>query len=645
MYNLVKTPADFPNIAAAQFIGVDTETYDPDLKEDGPGWARDRGHIVGVSLAVPEGDSWYFPLNHKVEKQDNLPWDATIEYLSEVLGQRRIKIGANCMYDLGWLWHTGIQAHPDLWFDVQFAEALIDSNVKSTSLETLGQKYFKKGKSGNAVYEWGARHYYGFADAKSQGGNIYRIPASVVSEYACEDAALAMNVFIKQQDALAGLKLEELFLMECKLIPILVRMRMRGIPVDKYRALEVIEDLQTGEKILRDKLFQMAGFAVNINASASLAQLYDKFKIKYPRTEKGNPSFTAPWLLAQKDNVSKSINDIRKIHKAYNEFLQQGIMDRLLPSQHKICPQLHPLKGEGGGTLTGRFSSSKPNGQNIPSRDDVLAPLIRSVFVPEEGFDKWLKFDYSQIEYRMFAHFSKELNIPGASALVSAYQDPSADFHKLVGSFIGGNVPRSYVKCINFALLYGAGTDKIRSMLKDIGSEQDPDRFIALYHDKFPLTKRVMQAISQRAKDSGEIRTLLGRRVAFNLWAAKDFKSKPLVYGEAADAYGEANIEVANAYKAVNYLFQGSAADYLKMAMVKAYEAGIFDVVGYPHITVHDELDFSYRDDMREAFVALQDIMEHAIPLNVPMVAQAGLGTHWGNVKDTDLRVLPATHP
>lgn len=631
MHKVITNPSDFPNLDAAVILGVDTETRDPYLIDDGPGWARKAGNIVGVSLGTIDGDAWYFPLKHTVETKDNLPWDVTVEYLSKVLSRPISKIGANCMYDLGWLKESGIKCSGP-FYDVQFAEALLDGNARSYSLDTLAKKYTKRGKLGNQMYEWASKHYRGQAVAKDQGGNIYRCPPRIVGPYACEDAVLPIEIFQQQQYALEQADLLSLFLLECDLIPLLVDMRFRGMPVDTIAAEEARDLLIESERIQRDMLHDLAGFNVNVGSSRDLAKVFDKLGLSYPLTDKGNPSFTANWLEAQHNQVATLVNNIRKTNKARSTFIENAILEKCV--SNKIYPSLHPLRSDGGGTITGRFSSSKPNSQQFPSRSDIMAPIIRGVFVPEEGYTHWAKMDFSQIEYRMFAHYSEDED------LIQAYSQEGADFHSLVGDILGGHIPRKYVKSINFAKLYGAGTKKIKEMLEAQGESFDPGEFIKLYNERFPAAQALMDHVANIAKQNREIRTILNRRTVFNQFIPAGLKpgeyAKPYPYGQAFRIYGP-NLEVAYTYKAVNYLLQGSAADLMKKGMVDAYKAGIFDKIGVPHAVVHDEYGLSYHPDLRNEFIEFKQIIENAVQLRVPVIMDCDIGPNWGNVKEFDL--------
>ena len=617
-YNTDWTPPSFPNLSGVKVLGLDTETYDPAMKDAGPGWARGDGNIVGVSISTGDA-SWYFPIKHTVQKELNMDPVQVKNFLNDVLGTHIPKVGANLQYDIGWLEHEGIYVSGDL-YDIQFAEALIDDTAKSYSLDSLANKYIGESKVTKDLYNWSHKAYGG---GKDQRANIYRCPPSLVGPYAEADAHLPIQILKLQWKKLQELGLVNLFKMECDLIRVLIGMRFRGMNIDHDRA--EIAEKAINDKIseLRSELKRHAGFEVSVNSNSDLVRMFDKHGQPYPRTEKGNPSFVKDWLNTNEYVGAQLVSGIRKYEKAIGTFIRGAILDKQIDG--KVFPSFHPLRGEWGGAVSGRFSSSKPNAQQIPSRDDELAPLIRGIFVPDEGC-QWCKIDYSQIEYRFFAHFSQ------AEWLIEAYMDPTADFHDVVREMIGFTGHRTPVKSINFGLLYGMGKDKLIQTLSTMGLNISGEEFLKIYHDKFPEARKLLHECSDTAQRTGEIRTILNRRNTFNLFEPAHEWSTPLPYYQAIKRYG-VNIKRSMTHKALNRKLQGSAADLMKKAMVLAHKEGIFDRIGYPHVTVHDELDLSYHPDMKEDFDLLKEIMESAIPLNVPVLADPEYGPDWGHVK------------
>lgn len=618
-YNTVWEPPEFPNLTGAKVLGLDTETFDPGLLTAGPGWAREYGHVVGVSIST-EDKAWYFPIRHTVQKELNMDPVQVFKFLNDVLGTGIPKVGANLQYDVGWLQQEGVHVAGSL-YDIQFAEALIDDVAKSYSLDTLANKYIGESKVTTDLYDWSREAYGGEYDQRK---NIYRCPPSLVGPYAEADAHLPIQILRLQWQEMKRFRLIDLFKMECDLIRVLIGMRFRGMNIDEDRAAHAEKMIQQKIQSLRDKLKNHAGFNVAVNANRDLQRMFDNHGQSYPRTAKGNPSFVKDWLSTNEYEGAQLVSNVRKYEKAIGTFIRGAILDKQVNG--KVFPSFHPLRGEWGGAVSGRFSSSKPNAQQIPSRDDELAPLIRGIFVPDEGC-QWCKIDYSQIEYRFFAHFAD------AEWLIQAYQDPKVDFHDVVREMIGFTGHRGPVKSINFGLLYGMGKDKLISTLSTMGLDISGDEFLKMYHDKFPEARKMLYGCAKHAQDKGEIRTILNRRNTFEMYEpVDDFTAKPLPYAKAIRQYGT-RIRRSQTHKALNRMLQGSAADLMKKAMVNADKEGIFKRIGYPHVTVHDELDLSYHPDMKEDFDLLKEIMESAIPLKVPVLADFEYGINWGNLK------------
>lgn len=644
-----KAPTEFPNLFNEKIIGLDIEGYDPELRTHGPGWARGVGHVIGVSVATAER-AWYFPFAHETQPEDNMDREAVFLYLRDLLGRNMPKVGANLIYDTGWLQQEGITTKGTL-YDVQYAEALLYDTARSYSLESVAERHLGVGKESNALYKWCARSFGGKPDG-NQRKWMYKTPPCLAGPYAEADANLPVKILLKQYELLRQAGMWDLFQMECDLIPVLQGMRFRGLPISVERAEQVEVDLEIKQFAAQQELNTFAGFDVGVHKNKDLQRLFDTAGIKYPITAKGNPSFTAKFLSTNASTPSLAIQNVRKLQKAKTTFIRNAILNKHVNGV--LYPSFHPLRGEDGGAVSGRYSSSMPNAQQIPARDQILAPLIRSLFIPEKGFPGWLKLDLSQIEYRFFAHYSND------TKLITEYQDPKTDYHDIVSGFLQHLLIRKIVKNFNFMSLYGGGKDKTIAMIGEALSTLQVEEmlvkfelkfskkdaldvlaihFINLYATSFPAAKRVMQECSTKASTTGEIRTILNRRSTFELWEpAGRRKGFALPFAQAVESYGT-NIRRHKTYKALNRKLQGSAADLLKKGMLDAYKEGLFapDRLGFPHVTVHDELDFSYHPDQREDAYLLKIIIENAIKLKVPVIMDAEVGTNWGNVKEIDL--------
>lgn len=630
-----KPPREFPRLSEAPCLTIDVETKELDF-EHGPGWARGKGHIVGVSVGA-EGRNWYFPVRHEVEASDNIDPAHVFAWLRDVLSNpRQPKIGANLLYDVGWLSEEGVHVAGQL-YDVQFAEALLEETAR-TNLDDLGEKYLGSGKDTNLLYQWCADYYGGKVNG-GQRSNIWRAPPRLVGPYAEGDVDLPARILPYQWERLEREQLLPLFHMECDLIPLLVAMRRAGARVDISKAERVKDGLRAKEREIADQLRILVGTEVNVNASDSIKKAFERCGVPPPLTKEGKPTFTKDTLKNVDHRLAELILEQRKIAKVSGTFVQSYILDAQVNG--KIFCQFHPLRGDDGGTRSGRFASSDPNLQNVPSRDEELAPLVRSLFVPDEGHACWRRYDYSQIEYRFLAHFAQG---DGSDALRRKYhEDPLTDYHvhtqQLVEARTGQRISRKPIKNINFGLIYGMG---IAKLTRSLGLEDKAGKeLFEAYHESAPFAKATMDFYSTQAMNYGYVTTVLGRRSRFELWEPDDREDgggwrkrgerKPaLPYTAALRAYGR--VKRAMSHKALNRVLQGSAADLMKAAMLQCWKSGVFDVTGVPRLTVHDELDFSDPGGCEDAFSFIQHTLENAIPLLIPVKAELEIGPDWGNV-------------
>jgi Mesyanzhinovviridae DNA polymerase len=641
-----KPPRELPNLSQARTLAIDVETKEPELADfkgpygdripgKGPGWARGRGQVVGVSVGTDDGARWYFPVRHEVEPEDNLNPAHVFPWLAHELGRvHQPKVGANLAYDCGWLRQEGVMVKGEL-VDVQFAESLLAEDSR-TALDTLGVKYLGEGKTTNALYDWAAAYYGGNATAEARRF-IYKCPPRLVGPYAEGDVDLPLRIIKKQFPLLQSQGLLDLFRLECGLIPLLIEMRFAGVSVDVGRAEELREVLISREAKIQAQINAIAGKEINSNSADELAPVFDRLGIYYPRTAKTDkPSITKPFLEGlQGCEFADLIKELRGASKLRGTFLESYILGSHVNG--KIYCQFHPMRADAGGTRSGRFSSSTPNLQNIPSRDPELAPLMRGLFVPDAGHWCWRKYDYSQIEYRFLAHFATG---PGSDELRAQYNaDPRTDYHvftqELVAEILQMAIARKPIKNINFGLIFGMGKGKLQASL-GLGEDAAAEFFEA-YHAAAPFAKATMEACSMEAELYGSITTILGRKSRFDLWEPDEYgedRGFPLPYRDAMEAYG-GNIRRAMLHKALNRRLQGSAADLLKTAMLRCWQSGAFAATGVPRLTVHDELDFSDPGtrESREGFREVKRILENALPLRVPVIADEEAGADWGHVE------------
>jgi len=427
---------------------------------------------------------------------------------------------------------------------------------------------------------------------------------------------LTLKLWDKLQKGLEVENLQPIYDLESSLIPLLIEMRWKGVRVDTDKAEQSVISLKKQEKDCIKQIKYKYGVDVDVWASTSVAKAFDKAGLTYPRTQKTNaPSFTGKWLESLNHGLPKLVVQARKLQKIRSAFIENMILEH--SHKGRIHGQMHPLRGDSGGTVSGRFSYSTPNLQQVPARDPVLGPLVRGLFLPEEGH-KWGAFDYSQQEPRLTVHYASKMKLPGAEEAVSAYKDDDADFHQIVADMAG--ISRKDAKVINLSLSYGMGKNKL---IQALGiNELEADALFNNYHSKVPFIKELTLSCSRKAENVGYIKTLLGRRCRFDKYEPRNEKDTALPYEQAFDEYGP-NIRRAFTYRAFNRLIQGSAADMTKQAMLDMWNEGIV-----PHIQVHDELDVSVQN--KEESRKIVDIMENCVDLAVPSKVDAEIGDTWG---------------
>ena len=603
-------PDVFPQFSETETVAIDLETYDPHLMTCGPGWATGRGHVVGIGVAV---DDWqgYFPIRH--EGGGNLDETVVIRWLSTLLSsEKREVIFHNALYDVGWLRREGIIVKGKI-LDTIVAAPLIDENRFSYSLDNLGSHYCDEKKDESLLQD--AALAYGI-NPKSE---MYKLPAKYVGPYGEQDAALTLKLWHKLKLEISEQNLDNILDMECKLIPLLLEMRWRGVRINENKAEEVSDKLSKEEQKIKVEIKRKYGADVNLWANASLQAIFDKNDLWYPKTEKGMASFQKNWLEAHEHELPQFIVRARKLNKARTTFIDKMIKEHCFNG--RIHAEAHAMRNDRGGTVTGRFSYSNPNLQQVPARDPEIGQLIRSLFIPEDGC-QWGVFDYSQQEPRLTVHYANQMQLTGAKEAVIEYTEKNADFHQIVADM--ANIPRKQAKTINLGLSYGMGKEKL---IKELGLDDlEAENLFKQYHAKVPFIRALQDQCARVAMDRGYIRTFAGRRCRFDRWESRYEKTTPLPLQEARNKYGF-SLKRSYTYKALNRLIQGSAADMTKLAMIGLWEEGIV-----PHLQVHDEVDISIENT--EQANTVTRIMQNCVKLTVPLLVDIELGKSWGETKD-----------
>lgn len=604
-------PRSFPNLSDVKSIGIDTETRDPYLLERGPGFIRGDAEVVGISVATTDR-GWYFPIGHV--GGGNMEREPVIRWLQDLLRNPSLYVvGANLQYDLEALWSLDIE--PDVrLLDIQIAAGLIDEERSDGySLESLCNEYLGKGKDESLLKQ--AADAYG-VNPKS---GLWKLPSKYVGEYAEFDAWAPLQILEKQMVQIRNEELEEIFELESKVLPILWKMRLQGFRVDLEKAARLEAKLLNEETVIRDKLLHDYGAKIDEWSGPQLASICDRLGIKYPRTEKGNPSFTGDYLATAEHDLLRRVADIRELNRLRTTFVKDWIGKNQL--RGRIHPRWHQLKGDEGGARTGRMSASDPNPQQVPSRSD-LAKLVRELFIPDDGHD-WAKLDYSQQEPRILAHFAYLCKLTGSQLIRQAYhQNKDMDIYQFLADSC--NMKRKDAKDATLGRMYGMG-EKTFAARQGLTREQAKQK-LAEFDESVPFVKEIADLCANTAQRRGSIKTLLGRRRHFNLWEraryTEDF-DPPLPLNLARIKWPNEKLRRAYTHKALNSLIQGSAADMTKAAMVLIYE----EQGQIPYLAVHDELDYGVTSQ-GEAEV-LKDLCETCVSLEVPIKAELQLGKHW----------------
>lgn len=325
-------PSGFPDLTKHKEIAIDLETYDPNIKTLGPGWARKDGHIIGVAVAAGD-EQWYFPMRH--ENGHNLDPKMVLKWVNKQVSVPEMNIIMhNATYDAGWLRAEGVEIKGKI-IDTMITGALVDENRWSFGLDAMARDYVQMRKNERllqaAAKEWGI-------DPKAQ---MYLLPPKYVGTYAEQDAVATLKLWQALRIELERQDLWSIWRLETGLIPCILDMRSMGVRVDLEKADENKKYVKTKTDELRLFLKQKANMDVDIWAAASIAKMFDKLNLEYPRTEKGAPSFTKAFLNEHDSDIAKALVKLREFDKADSTFI-----DSILRHEHngRIHTELHSTR-------------------------------------------------------------------------------------------------------------------------------------------------------------------------------------------------------------------------------------------------------------------------------------------------------------
>jgi len=655
-------------------VAVDLETYDPNLKTKGSGAVRKDGFVCGIAIAT-KNQTLYFPIAHNMT--DNLNTKETWNYLNEKVFKNKglRKVFHNAMYDVCWIRSATGEMPRGPLLDTMIATSVIDETRMRYSLDSISKDYLNETKYkydlATKVLDWSN------GTIKDPMTNMHKLPYHLVKDYAEQDVNLTLKLWelfdTKHLDEVLYTKYNEegnlveektcrkIFELETKLFPCLVDMKFKGVKIDVEKAKIFGKWLDKRRVNLIKLIKDRTSVDVQIWAASSIKKLLDNQEITdYKKTPKsGLPQLPKDYLKTHKNRFLRMIVIARECDKVKNTFVE-GLLGFV--HNGRIHADINQIRSDQGGTVTGRFSMSNPNLQQIPAKG-YYGKRMRELFIPDEGCT-WGSFDYSQQEPRLVVHYalktyidSNETEIPlnlieSLKTIEEAYKEKDVDFHQTVADM--ANIPRITAKTINLGLFYGMGKMKLQKELEL--DREAATKLFNTYHAKAPFVRRLSQDLIQFAEEHKLLFTLEDRFCRFNKWETQDrewnnttnrYDPVPILTKEGAkkefkaavvDTYKDGKIpkdymknfdkhyKPAFTYKALNRLIQGSAADMTKKAMVNLYEKGIL-----PQIQIHDELCISIKND-KEALV-VKKIMETSIPLKITNKVTYKRGENWGTIK------------
>jgi len=654
---MCNTPEDL-DLKGIDTVAVDIETYDPNLKTKGLGAIRNDGFICGIAVATGK-DTSYFPLHHSDTELTMGKKLKIWKVLNEKIFQNEkiTKVFHNAMYDVCWIRAVTGSMIKGRIVDTMIAASVIDENRFRYSLDALSKDYI-----GDSKYKYDLQKKtleWSGGMVKDPMSNMHKLPSSIVKDYAKQDVDLTFklwNLFNKKLDEVLYTKEDgeqktcrKIFELETKLFPCLVDMKFKGVKIDVQKAKKFGEHLKKRRDQIVTAIRKRTTKKVDIWAAASIKILLDHLDIKdYKVTPKSKmPQLPKDYLKTHSNKCLRMIAKAREYDKAANTFVD-GLLDYV--HNDRIHADINQIRSDQGGTVTGRFSMSNPNLQQIPARG-FMGKKMREMFLPEEGHD-WTSLDYSQQEPRIVVHYAIKLGLPGTDELHKEFDKEDADFHQIVADM--AKISRTQAKTINLGLFYGMGKLKLQ---KELGLDRvNARKLFDEYHNKVPFVRQLSQDLIQFAKDNRLLFTLHDRFCRFNKWETTDrewnpetnrFNEVPLYTEQEArqafkaeilEKYKENKVDKdymdhfekyytpAFTYKALNRLIQGSAADMTKKAMVDLYERGIV-----PHIQIHDELCLSVKSE--EDIQTVKEVMESTIILEIKNKVNYKKGKNWGIIK------------
>ncbi len=572
------------------FVSIDTETTTPNpfLCE-----------LIGISIAIKTNEAFFIPVNYCCSQEFDLNF--LTQNFKPLLEDEKIKkIGQNLKFEWEVFSNFGIDMK-GIYFDTMIAAYLINPTRTHNNLESLILEYLNLKKD---TYTETLKK-----SNKGKENTLLDIDIDKLVKYACGDADAALRLYEKLKPILEKEKLEKVFYdIEIPLIRVLAKIEKNGVKIDRNLMEQMSREVQKELEKLEDSIFEMAGEKFNIQSSIQLAKiLFEKLGLEPVKfTEKGKPSTDEEVLatLAVEHDLPREILKFRTFAKLKNTYLD-SLPELINPKTNRVHTSFNQTV-----TATGRLSSSEPNLQNIPIRDEI-GRKVRMGFVPEEG-NILISADYSQIELRVLAHFSQD------EALIEAFKS-GKDIHRHTASIIFKcseeevtEEMRRRAKSVNFGIIYGL---QAFGLSKQLGIPvNEAKNFIESYFESFPKVKNFVREVIEEVKETGEVRTLYGRRRAF-----------PDLYKKSI----QDNLYLSASQRmALNTKIQGTAADIIKIAMIELDKKLPEDAKII--LQIHDELLIECPENIFEEVKKLvKVVMESSCNLNVPLTVDIGYGKNW----------------
>ena len=565
-----------------QLVAFDTETTSLDVRV---------AKIVGFSFAIDFNKAYYVPIAHNylgVGQQVSLE-DAK-EAINKIFTCR--VVGQNLKYDFAVVKHNFSSLHVEHFADTMLLAWLLNPEL-SVGLDVLAKRFFN--------YDM-----VKFKDTVPKGQNFSAVSLEDACKYASEDAWMSLKLYEKLTEMIDPGLLSLAKNTEYPFINVLLKMEEEGIKVDAEYFTKLAKKSAEVIDTLKSEIFEICDMEFNLNSPKQLgAVLFEHLKlpvVKKTKTGYSTDESVLTKLLDSHDVIAKLL-EYREIHKLQSTYIKPLLKLAQESSNHRIHTSFLQT-----GTSTGRLSSKDPNLQNIPTRSK-LGREVRDGFVSGEGYS-FVGIDYSQIELRLLAHYSED------KELLEAFNN-DLDIHTQTAIKLFGEQDakekRGIAKSINFGLLYGMGARKLSQTLGI--SQSEAKGYIESYFKSFSTVKEYLQSISDSAKELGFVDTLLGRRRYFD-WENANGMQVPMYEREA-----------------VNTRFQGSAADLIKLSMLKINKE-LLDENSKMLLQIHDELIFEVKDEYAQAFAQkAAEIMKNIYDLKVKLDVSVAIGKNWGELK------------